>query len=83
MEEANNTTIIIVKKRRGRRDQKTMASNPDRLVGRFTEAALLKRAKEVVEEKSKTSTIFDEEAERQVPRFDKSGLYRSSLQLDL
>mmetsp|Transcript_24683 Transcript_24683/g.49896 ORF Transcript_24683/g.49896 Transcript_24683/m.49896 type:complete len:414 (-) Transcript_24683:86-1327(-) len=49
-----------------------MASNPDRLVGRFTEAALLKRAREVVEEKSKTSTIFDEEAERQVPRFDKS-----------
>ncbi|KAL7462145.1 hypothetical protein ACHAXS_002535 [Conticribra weissflogii] len=49
-----------------------MSSNPDRLVGRFTEAALIKRAKEVVEEKSKASTIFDEEAESQVPRFDKS-----------
>ncbi len=56
-----------------------MSSNPDRLVGRFTEAALIKRAKEVVEEKSKASTIFDEEAESQVPRFDKSGLFRSSI----
>lgn len=49
------------------------SSNGDRLVGRFTESALLKRAKEVVEEKSKTSDIFDEEAEQALPRFKKSG----------
>lgn len=45
----------------------------DRLVGRFTEKTLLKRAKEVVAEKSKASDIFDEEAEKSLPRFKKSG----------
>lgn len=45
-----------------------------RLIGRFTEGALLKRAKEVVEEKSKASDIFDEEAEEALPRFKKSEL---------
>lgn len=45
----------------------------DRLVGRFTESALLARAKEVVEEKSKASSIFDEEAENALPRFKRSG----------
>jgi len=46
----------------------------ERLVGRFTEKALLKRAEEVVLEKSKASTIFDEEAERAQPRFKRSEL---------
>mmetsp|Transcript_7432 Transcript_7432/g.16064 ORF Transcript_7432/g.16064 Transcript_7432/m.16064 type:complete len:415 (-) Transcript_7432:2133-3377(-) len=49
-------------------------SNGDRLVGRFTESALLKRAKEVVAEKSAASEIFDEEAEKSFPRFHKSEL---------
>ncbi|EJK68122.1 hypothetical protein THAOC_10731, partial [Thalassiosira oceanica] len=44
----------------------------ERLVGRFTEKALLKRAKEVVQEKSSSSTIFDEEAEKAQPRFKRS-----------
>lgn len=39
------------------------------MIGRYTEQALLKRAKEVVEEKGKGSAIFDEEAEKAVPRF--------------
>lgn len=53
-----------------------MASNTNgnRLVGRFTEKALLKRAKDIVEEKSKASDIFDEEAEQSLPRFSKSEL---------
>ncbi|KAL7555313.1 hypothetical protein ACHAWF_018975 [Thalassiosira exigua] len=46
----------------------------DRLVGRFTESALLKRAKEIVGQKSKASDIFDEEAERSLPRVKKSEL---------
>ncbi len=50
-----------------------MTSTGDRLVGRFTERTLLKRAKEVVAEKSKASDIFDEEAEKALPRFKKSG----------
>lgn len=49
-------------------------SNGDRLVGRFTEKALLKRAKDIVEEKSKASNIFDEDAEKSLPRFEKSEL---------
>ena len=48
-------------------------SNGESLIGRFTEKALLQRAKEVVAEKSKTSDIFDEEAEQSLPRFLKSG----------
>ena len=44
-----------------------------RMVGRYTEQALLKRAKEVVEEKSKGSNIFDEEAEKALPRFYSKG----------
>jgi len=48
-------------------------SSSQRLVGRFTEATLLKKAKEVVAEKSKASTMFDEEAEKAMPRFKKSG----------
>ena len=62
-----------------------MASNGkstgDRLVGRFTETALLKRANEVVAEKSKASDIFDEEAEKSMPRFKKSGVYGVCLSL--
>ena len=45
-----------------------MASNGDRLVGKFTERALMKRAEEVVTEKSKTSEIFDAEAEKILAR---------------
>lgn len=40
-----------------------------RMIGRYTEQALLKRAKEVVEEKGKGSDIFDEAAEHAMPRF--------------
>ncbi len=43
------------------------------MIGRYTEQALLKRAKEVVEEKGKGSAIFDEEAEKAVPRFKSKG----------
>jgi len=52
----------------------TTNGGAERLVGRFTESALLKRAEEVVLEKSKASTIFDEEAERAQPRFKRSEL---------
>lgn len=45
----------------------------DRMIGRFTESALLAKAKEVVEEKSKASSIFDEDAEKALPRFKMSG----------
>jgi len=48
--------------------------NGSHLIGRFTEAALLKKAKEVVAEKSNASIIFDEEAERDMPRFKKTEL---------
>ena len=48
---------------------------PSKLVGRFTEATLLKKAKEVVAEKSKASTMFDDEAEKAMPRFKKSGKF--------
>ena len=48
-------------------------NSTQRLVGRFTEATLLKKAKEVVAEKSKASTMFDDEAEKAMPRFKKSG----------
>ena len=44
-----------------------------RMVGRFTERALLKRAKECVEEKSRGSDIFDDEAEKVIPRFKRTG----------
>jgi len=44
-----------------------------RMIGRYTEDALLKRAKEVVEEKGKGSEVFDEEAEKDIPRFKKTG----------
>lgn len=55
------------------RDSELKLDMGDRLVGRFTESALLARAKEVVEEKSKASSIFDEEAENALPRFKRSG----------
>lgn len=45
----------------------------DRMIGRFTESALLAKAKEVVQEKSKASSIFDEDAEKALPRFKMSG----------
>ncbi len=56
-----------------------MASNGDRLVGKFTERALMKRAEEVVTEKSKTSEIFDAEAEKILPRFNRSGEFHISV----
>jgi len=43
------------------------------MIGRYTEQALLKRAKEVVEEKGKGSDIFDEAAENAMPRFKTKG----------
>jgi hypothetical protein len=43
------------------------------MIGRFTESALLAKAKDVVEEKSKASSIFDEDAEKALPRFKMSG----------
>jgi hypothetical protein len=55
-----------------------MASNGDRLVGKFTERALMKRAEEVVTEKSKSSEIFDAEAEKMLPRFNRSGEFHIS-----
>lgn len=48
--------------------------SPDRLIGRFTEGHLLKRAKEVVAKKSEASEVFDEEAERLLPRFENKEL---------
>jgi hypothetical protein len=48
-------------------------STGDRLVGRFTESALLKRAKDIVEAKKKASDTFDEEAEKALPLFQRSG----------
>ena len=56
-------------------DSNGKSNNGDRLIGRFTESALLKRAKEIVEAKTKASDIFDEEAEKALPRFKKSGGY--------
>ncbi|KAL7456850.1 hypothetical protein ACHAWC_008330 [Mediolabrus comicus] len=44
------------------------------MIGRYTEEALLKRAKEVVEEKAKGSDFFDEDAEKDMPRFKRSEL---------
>lgn len=52
----------------------TTVGNPKRLVGRFTEGALLKRAREVVEEKSANSQIFDKAAEGLIPKFKKPEL---------
>ena len=54
-----------------------------RMIGRYTEQALLKRAKEVVEEKGKGSAIFDEEAEKAVPRFKSKGECTSCLSTTL
>ena len=53
----------------------------DRMVGRFTESALLARAKEVVEEKSKASSIFDSEAEKALPQFKLSGEFDNAVML--
>ncbi len=50
-----------------------VSSSGDRLVGRYTESALLNRAKEVVEAKKKASDTFDDEAEKALPRFTKTG----------
>ena len=42
----------------------TSSTTGDRLVGRFTESVLLKKAKDIVEAKKRDSDIFDEEAEK-------------------
>ena len=55
------------------------SSTGDRLVGRYTESALLNRAKDIVEAKKEASDIFDEEAEKSLPRFAKSGECSRSL----
>lgn len=46
----------------------------DRLIGRFTERALLQRAQEVVKEKSNAATIFNEETEAAFAKFDRAEL---------
>jgi hypothetical protein len=51
----------------------TSSTTGDRLVGRFTESVLLKKAKDIVEAKKRDSDIFDEEAEKAIPLFQKSG----------
>jgi hypothetical protein len=45
----------------------------EKKIGDFTEAHLLKRAKEVVEEKTKDSAILDVHAEDRIPKFDEKG----------
>ena len=42
-------------------------------IGGFTEGHLLKRAKEVVEEKTKDSEVLEPAAEQRIPKFDKQG----------
>ena len=43
-------------------------------IGEFSEGHLLKRAAEVVEEKTKGSEVLDPAAENRIPKFDKSGM---------
>ena len=52
-----------------------MTATKGNMIGRYTEEALLKRAKEVVEEKAKGSDFFDEDAEKDMPRFKRTGEY--------
>lgn len=52
-----------------------MTASKGKMIGRYTEEALLKRAKEVVEEKAKGSDFFDEDAEKDMPRFKRTGEY--------
>jgi hypothetical protein len=42
-------------------------------IGEFTEGHLLKRAKEVVQEKTNGSTVLDVHAEERIPKFTKAG----------
>ena len=46
----------------------------DGKIGEYTEGHLLKRAAEVVGEKTKGSEILDRAAENRIPKFDKSGM---------
>lgn len=55
--------------------QINMTATKGKMIGRYTEEALLKRAKEVVEEKAKGSDFFDEDAEKDMPRFKRTGEY--------
>lgn len=41
-------------------------------IGKYSEEFLLKRASDIVKEKTKSSTVFDEEAENSMPKFDRS-----------
>ena len=52
-----------------------MTATKGKMIGRYTEEALLKRAQEVVEEKAKGSDFFDEDAEKDMPRFKRTGEY--------
>ena len=46
-------------------------------IGEFSEGHLLKRAAEVVGEKTKGSEVLDPAAENRIPKFDKSGMFHS------
>jgi hypothetical protein len=45
----------------------------DKKIGEFTVGHLLKRAKEVVEDKTKGSVFLDVHAEERIPKFKKEG----------
>ena len=45
----------------------------DKMIGEFSEGHLLKRAKEVVEDKTKDSAVLDVHAEERIPKFKKKG----------
>jgi hypothetical protein len=51
----------------------TMSDKKIEKIGEFTEGHLLKRAKEIVEEKTKGSDILDVHAEGRIPKFHKEG----------
>ena len=46
---------------------------PTLKIGGYTSAHLLKRAEEVAAEKTKGTTILDDEAVDRIPKFDKEG----------
>lgn len=55
----------------------------DGKIGEYTEGHLLKRAAEVVGEKTKGSEILDRAAENRIPKFDKSGMCLKTIQAKL
>ena len=46
-------------------------------IGDYTEGHLLKRAKEIVEDKTRDSDVLDTAAEARIPKFEKSGKLRA------